>query len=104
MEGKNGYDSQALLETTGVSADQVRRWHLLFERMGILYSESSITHLTDLGKRILECEQGVVDGAAVRWLRRQAAFCVSISLTIPPIGNQTSSTRMTAIFILIGQF
>jgi len=76
MEGQDGYDEAAILLATGVPLKRPRRWHLLFERMGFVYSLDSVTHLTDLGRQLLASEAEIkavrrrVGRVAARSLRR----------------------------------
>jgi energy-coupling factor transporter ATP-binding protein EcfA2 len=53
MEGFDGYKEEAVKLRTGKDVGRPRRWHLMFERMGLLYRINEQTHLTDLGKQLL---------------------------------------------------
>jgi hypothetical protein len=53
MEGLDGYKEEAVKLRTGQDVSRPRRWHLMFERMGLLYRINDQTHLTDLGKELL---------------------------------------------------
>ena len=57
MEGYDGYKEDVVKSKTGVDVDRPRRWHLMFERMGLLYRINDQTHLTDLGKEVLRTSQ-----------------------------------------------
>lgn len=49
-EGKAGTREEAVAEASGIEVSRPRRWHKLFERMGLLYQdEEGNTQLTDLG-------------------------------------------------------
>ena len=53
MEGFDGYKEEAVKVRTGKEVSRPRRWHLMFERMGLLYRSNDKTHLTDLGKELV---------------------------------------------------
>ncbi len=57
MEGYDGYSEDAVRLRTGQDVSRPRRWHLMFERMGLLYRINDQTHLTDLGKELLRFSQ-----------------------------------------------
>lgn len=49
-EGKRGTDDQAVKDSSGTAISRPRRWHKMFERMGLLYPDSEgNTQLTSLG-------------------------------------------------------
>jgi hypothetical protein len=53
MEGHAGTKEEQVLEVTGKELNRPRRWHKIFERMGLMFQdESGTTKLTDLGKSI----------------------------------------------------
>ena len=53
MEGYNGLSEDAVRDQTGYEVSRPRRWHLMFERMGLLYRINDQTKLTDLGRELL---------------------------------------------------
>jgi hypothetical protein len=53
MEGFDGLNEEAVKLRTGQDVSRPRRWHLMFERMGLLYRHDDQTQLTDLGKELL---------------------------------------------------
>jgi hypothetical protein len=52
MQGRDGYNDEAVKNATGVEVKRARRWHLMFERMGLLFRKNGETQLTDLGKLV----------------------------------------------------
>lgn len=76
MEGHDGYDETEIKDVTGVTLARPRRLHLIFERMGFIYSLNSVTYLSDLGKAVLGAEETLketrrkVARVAVRILRK----------------------------------
>jgi hypothetical protein len=67
MEGENGKDDDEVRRVTGQSLIRARRWHLIFERMGLLYTDNNTTRLTDLGRVMLKAED------SYKALRREIA-------------------------------
>lgn len=57
MEGRNGYDETEVEEVTGQAISRPRRWHLILERAGFLYSLNGITYLSELGKAVVAAIQ-----------------------------------------------
>jgi hypothetical protein len=57
MEGFDGFSEEAVKLRTGQDVSRPRRWHLMFERMGLLYRHHDKTHLTDLGRDLLRASQ-----------------------------------------------
>lgn len=56
-EGHPGTREEVVLETSGVEISRPRRWHKMFERMGLLYQDSnSNTQLTGLGAAVREAK------------------------------------------------
>jgi len=58
MEGHAGTKEDEVAEVTGVTLSRPRRWHKIFERMGLLYQDpSGKTRLTDLGRHLVELKR-----------------------------------------------
>ena len=57
MEGFDGLNEDAVKLRTGQDVSRPRRWHLMFERMGLLYRHNDQTQLTDLGREILRASE-----------------------------------------------
>ncbi len=57
MEGFDGLNEEAVKLRTGQDVSRPRRWHLMFERMGLLYRRNDQTQLTDLGREILRASK-----------------------------------------------
>lgn len=53
MQDANGMDDAEVGRVTGHPLSRARRWHKMFERIGILYSAGNITHITALGRAML---------------------------------------------------
>jgi 5-methylcytosine-specific restriction protein B len=77
-EGKAGTNEQVVADSSGIAVSRPRRWHKLFERMGLLYQDSDgNTQLTALGQIIRGAETDVARdfrrhyaGAAIAVLRK----------------------------------
>lgn len=50
MEGLQGRSEEAVLAQTGVALKRPRRWHKIFERMGLLYPGEGNTRLARMGR------------------------------------------------------
>lgn len=57
MEGRQGRSEEELLAVTGLELKRPRRWHKLFERMGILYPGEGITRLARLGRMLRDAAE-----------------------------------------------
>lgn len=52
-EGMSGYDEAQVAEASGIAVSRPRRWHKMFERMGLIYPDATgHTQLTALGSSI----------------------------------------------------
>ncbi|MFZ6862801.1 McrB family protein [Undibacterium sp. Ji67W] len=68
-EGLQGTKEEVVKAASGVALSRPRRWHKLFERMGLLYQDAEgNTQLTDLGKAFRQAKS-----AGARSFRRQYA-------------------------------
>jgi hypothetical protein len=57
LAGKSGTKEDYVREATGEELSRPRRWHKIFERMGLLFpGEDGRTHITELGKVLVEAE------------------------------------------------
>lgn len=56
MDGANGMDEAEVLRTTGRDLSRPRRWHKIFERMGLMYRIGSVTHVSPLGRKLLDLD------------------------------------------------
>lgn len=54
MEGLAGRSEEAVKQKTGVDLSRPRRWHKIFERMGLLYPGEGNTHLARMGRVLLD--------------------------------------------------
>lgn len=50
MEGRQGRSEDAVLAQTGVALKRPRRWHKIFERMGLFYPGDGTTRLARMGR------------------------------------------------------
>jgi hypothetical protein len=57
MEGANGYDEQEVLRVSGAQISRPRRWHKIFERMGLLARSGQRTLVTALGRAIQRADR-----------------------------------------------
>jgi hypothetical protein len=72
MEGRSGTREEEVKEVTGDDLRRSRRWHKIFERMGLLYlGADGRTHLTDLGRALVDAERNT-DREIRRGLARKA--------------------------------
>jgi|GEM_PF-4692903 len=72
MDGQQGTNDDAVFRVTGTQISRARRWHKVFERMGLLYrSTDGATSVTPLGLRLTSFNDSVV-----RTNRRQLAALV----------------------------
>ena len=78
VAGKSGTREDEVREATGEELNRPRRWHKIYERMGLLYpGEDDSTHLSDLGRILVDAETTARTGmrqqlarAAVKVLRK----------------------------------
>lgn len=57
MEGSLGRSEEQVLAVTGKTVSRPRRWHKLFERMGVLYPGEGATRLTRVGRMLKAAAQ-----------------------------------------------
>jgi MoxR-like ATPase len=74
-EGRAGTKEDVVRDASGVTVSRPRRWHKMFERMGLLYQDANgNTQLTELGV-ILRAEK---DSASRDFRRRIAASAITV--------------------------
>lgn len=77
-EGSYGTQESSVLESSGITVNRPRRWHKIFERMGLLYpDDQGVTQLTALGQSIKSAKENAgrefrreLAGKAISVLRR----------------------------------
>lgn len=58
MENEDGHSEERVRAVTGVAVGRPRRWHKMFERIGLMYRDGeNATHLTDLGRALRHAEE-----------------------------------------------
>lgn len=57
MDGANAMDEGEVLKVTGIQLSRPRRYHKIFERMGLLYRVGKVTKVSSLGKKVLETDR-----------------------------------------------
>jgi len=75
MEGRSGTKEEDVKAVTGEDLSRPRRWHKIFERMGLLFlNDGGVTELTDLGRFMVQAEAT----ASKNFRRELARLAVSV--------------------------
>lgn len=91
-EGKAGTQEDAVKEASGVEISRPRRWHKMFERMGLLYQDKDgNTKLTDLGKAVHAAKATAARDFRRSMARRALAVLRKYQLLNPADVNATDT-------------
>ncbi len=59
MDGANGMDEDAIKRATGAELKRPRRWHKIYERMGLMYRVGNNTQISPLGRMLLDLDNRI---------------------------------------------
>lgn len=91
MDGANGMDEEEVRRITGREMRRPRRWHKIFERMGLMYRDGNVTRVSPLGRKLLDLDTRIQ--AEARSLPRDIARTVLTVLKKFQLKNPLDETE-----------
>jgi hypothetical protein len=74
MDGLDGHEEALVEERTGVEIKRARRWHKLYERLGLMHRENGLTTVSSLGATVLRSTEALYDDLVATGLALVSRF------------------------------